>query len=52
MTVSNQAAQEVDAEVDGATMARMLDLRDVLELVNDRFNDGTFASEQLVSEPH
>ncbi|MBD2075673.1 hypothetical protein H6F86_17600 [Phormidium sp. FACHB-592] len=25
-------------------MAQMLDLGDVLELVNDRFNDGAFAS--------
>ena len=33
-------------------MTRMLNLRNVLELIDDRFNDGAFASEQLVSEPH
>ncbi len=33
-------------------MARMLNLRDVLELVNNGLNDGSFASEQLVREPH
>ena len=30
----------------------MLNLRDVLQLVNHRFDDRPFAREQLVSQPH
>ena len=30
----------------------MLDLRNILQLVNHRFNDGAFAGQQLVREPH
>ncbi len=52
MAVSNQATQEVDAEVDRAAMSGMLNLRDVLELVDDRFNNGAFASQHLVRQPH
>ena len=35
MTISNQPAHEIDQEVNGTAMARMLDLRNVLELVNN-----------------
>lgn len=51
MAVGNQAAQYIDAEVDRTAMTGMLDLGDVLELVDDRFNHGTLASQQLVGEP-
>ena len=52
MAVSNQAGQNIDAEVNRATMARMLAVGAVLERVDDRFNDGAFASEQFVGQPH
>jgi hypothetical protein len=36
-----QRADEVDEEVGGAAMARVLDLTDVLELSIDGFKEGT-----------
>lgn len=33
-------------------MSRMLDLRDVLQLVDDRFDNGTLAKHQTVSQGH
>lgn len=44
MTVGNQATDDVDHEVDRAAMPGMLNLRDILELVNDGFDNGTFAN--------
>jgi hypothetical protein len=38
MAIGNQSAQEVDKAIDWRTRTRMLDLRDVLQLVNDRFD--------------
>jgi len=52
VAVSNQAAQNIDAEVDRTAMTRMLNLGDVLQLVDDRFDNGTLASQQLIGEPH
>ena len=40
MTVGNQSAYNVDEAVDRRTMARMLNLRNVLQLVDDGFDDG------------
>jgi hypothetical protein len=37
--IRNQAAQHIDKEVRDITMARMLNLGDVLELINDGFNN-------------
>jgi hypothetical protein len=48
MTVGDQPCDQVDQEVDGAAMARMLDLADVFELIGDGFDDGAFAQEELV----
>ncbi len=48
MTIRNQACDQVNQEVDGTTMARMLDLRDVFELISDGLDDGSFAQEELV----
>ncbi len=52
MAISNQATKQVDQEVDRTAMARMLDLRNVLELINNRFHDGAFAQEKLIQEGH
>ena len=43
MAVSDQAANQIDAEVDGTAMAGVLNLGDVLQLIGDGLNDGTFA---------
>ncbi len=47
-TIGSQAGEQVDDEVDRASMAGMFDLRDVLELVIDGFDDGAFAEQQDV----
>ena len=38
--VSNESCDQLDDKVERAAMARMLDLRDVLELVVDSLHDG------------
>ena len=43
MAIGDQASNDVDETVDWAAMTRMLNLRDVLELIHDTFNDGSFA---------
>src|SRR5438045_6391103 len=48
MAVGNQACDQVDQEFDGATMARMLDLIDVFELIRDSFDDSSFAEQEFV----
>ena len=48
MTISNQASNNIDETIDWAAMASMLDLGDILELLDDTFNDGPFSEEQFV----
>ncbi len=48
MTVSDQAGEEIDDEIDRIAVARMLNLRDVFRLVVDRFHNGPFAQQGLV----
>ena len=43
MAVGNQARDQIDKGVDRATMAGMLDLTDVFELIIDGLNDGPLA---------
>ncbi len=45
MAVGNQATDDIDHEVDRATMPRMLNLGDVLKLVNDGFDNGAFTGQ-------
>lgn len=52
MTIGNQAANDVDKTIRRAAVTRMLNLRDVLELVNDGLNNRTLTREQLVTQPH
>lgn len=52
MAVSKQSGNQMHNKIDRAAMARMLDLRNVLELVNDRFNDRSFAQQQFVRKVH
>ncbi len=43
MTGGDQACNQVDQEVDGAAMARVLDLTNVFELISDGLDDGSLA---------
>jgi hypothetical protein len=52
MAVSNQASNNIDESVDRAMVASMLDLRNIFELVNHTFNDGTFSKQELVHQRH
>ena len=52
MAVSDQPTQEIDTEIERTAMTGMLNLRDVLELVVNGFDDGTSAEQQLVTEGH
>jgi len=52
VTVGDEPCEQVDEEIDGTAMTRVLNLRDVLEVVNDGLNEGTLAQEQLVGERH
>lgn len=45
VAVGNQTTDDIDHEVDGTAMPRVLDLGNVLELVNDGFDNGAFAGE-------
>ena len=48
MTVSNKPSQQMHDKIERATMAGMPDLRDILELVNNRFNDRSLAQQQFI----
>lgn len=50
--VGQQACEEVDHEVGGTAVARVLNLGDVLELVDDGLNERTLAQQQLVPIVH
>jgi hypothetical protein len=52
MTIGDQAGQHIDNEIDRRTMARMLDLRDILELVKDGLNQDTFSQKEFVRQGH
>ena len=52
MAVSNQPSDEMDDKIGWAAVTRMLNLRDILDLVDDRLNDGPFAEQQLIGKEH
>ena len=45
VAVSNDSCDQVDQEVDRASMPGMLDLTDVFELISDGLYDSSFAKE-------
>ena len=51
-TRSDESSEQMHAEVDGAAVARVFNLRDVLELINDRLDEGALAEQQPVGEVH
>ena len=50
MAVGDELSYQVDQEVMRAAMARVLDLADVRELVNDRLDERTRAQGSLIVE--
>src|SRR5205085_6233714 len=45
-------SNQMDDKIGWAAVTRMLNLRNILELVNDGLNDGSFAQQQFVREGH
>ncbi len=50
MTIGNQAAHQVDQEIRPAAMPRVLNLREILELVDERFDQTPLPQEQFVCQ--
>ena len=50
--VGNQTADQIDEKIHWAAMARVLNLRDVFELVNNCLNNGAFPQQNLVEDRH
>lgn len=50
MTVGDEPSQQMHHEIGGTAMARMLDLRIVLDLVDDRLDNRSFAQQKLVRQ--
>ena len=50
MRISRQTTNEIDHKVSKATMTGVFNLRDILELINDGFQDATLAEQQFVRE--
>lgn len=50
MTVGDQACNQVDQEIDGAVIARVLDLTNGFEWIVDGLEDGSLAQEKFVRE--
>ena len=48
MALGDKITDEADADIDGATIARMLDLAGVLKLINYRFDVRSFAQKMMV----
>ncbi|GAC1467016.1 MAG: hypothetical protein PVS3B3_07160 [Ktedonobacteraceae bacterium] len=48
VTVGKKPSNEMDDKIGWAAVTRMLNLRDILELVDDRVNDGPFTEQQLI----
>ena len=52
VAVGSQSADNVDLAVDRTTVTRLLNLRDVLELVHHSSDNRALASEQIVVQLH
>ena len=52
MAISDQTGQRIYKEIDWTAMPRMFDLRDILELIDDGFDDGPFAQQDLIIQQH
>ena len=52
MAISDQPTQYIDKKIDWTTMPGVLNLGDVLELINDRFDDGALSQQQVFRQRH
>lgn len=52
MAISDQPSQHIDNEIDRRTMASVLDLRDILELIVDGLDQGSLAKQKLIGHDH
>src|SRR5690242_13974962 len=52
MAVGDESSNHVNDKIDRTAMARMLDLRNILELINNRLDNRPFAQQELVREMH
>ncbi len=52
MTIGNQPTDDIDKTIDGGAVPGMFDRRDVLQLVNNRLNNGAATQEQLIAQRH
>lgn len=52
MAVGKKASKQMDHKIGGAAVAGVLNLGNVLELVDDGLNDGSFAHQPLVAQVH
>src|SRR6266566_3333357 len=50
--VGKKSSDQMDDKIDRTAVTRMFNLRNILELVNDRLNDGSFAQQQFVRKGH
>src|SRR5262249_48478062 len=50
VAIGNQPSEEMHTEVVGTAVTRVLDLTDILELIDDRFDERPLAEEELVGE--
>ena len=52
MTVSKKPSKQMHDKIGGAAMARMLNLRNVFELITNRLDDGAFAHQEFIGKEH
>ena len=52
MRVGKKPSNQMDNKIRGAAMARMLDLGNILELVNDGLDNRSFAQQQRIRQQH
>jgi len=52
MAVSNETSDQMNNKIRRAAVTRMLNLRNILELINDGLDDRSFAQQQLVGMVH
>ena len=50
--VGKQSSYQMDDKIDRAAVTRMLNLRNILQLVDDGLNDGSFPQQQFVRKVH
>ena len=50
--VGNQAAKQIDEEIHRAAMTRVLDLRDIFQLVNNCLDNRALSQQNLIEDRH